>query len=171
MSGNAQHPDDVWVSKTQKKKQMHALQDLGNELTRLSPETLKKIGLPETLLEAVLAHKKITANSALKRQAQYIGRLMREIDPAPIEAYLAQLKGENAAHNAYLQRLEMLRERLIDNDQALTDLVAKQPQLDVGALRTLIRNARKERELAKPPKAFRALFQQLRAEIGENDAI
>ncbi len=171
MNSAPEPQDDGWVSKTQKKKQMNALQDLGVKLTRLSPDTLKKIGLPEDLLQAVLEHKKITANGALKRQTQYIGRLMREIDPAPIEAYLAKLRGDNQAHNAYMQRLEMLRERLLADDAALTELVAKQPHIDVAALRTLIRNARKERELAKPPKAFRALFQQLRAEIGEQDAI
>ncbi|WP_037585779.1 ribosome biogenesis factor YjgA [Stenoxybacter acetivorans] len=166
-----QNTDAVWVSKTQKKKEMDALQDLGVALTKLAPDTLKKIGLPEDLLQAVLAHKKITSNSALKRQTQYIGRLMREIDPAPIEAYLAKLKGENNAHNAYMQRLEMLRERLIDNDDALTDLIGKHPHIDIAALRVLIRNARKEREQQKPPKAFRALFQQLRQEINETDAV
>ena len=171
MNTTPENSDDVWVSKTQKKKQMDALQDLGAELTHLSADTLKKIGLPEDLLQAVLAHKKITSNSALKRQVQYIGRLMRETDPAPIEAYLAKIKGDNTAHNAYMQRLEMLRERLIEHDDALTELVAKYPAIDVGSLRTLIRNARKEKEQAKPPKAYRALFQQLRAEIGENDAI
>ena len=171
MDTTSEHNNDGWVSKTQKKKQMDALQDLGTELTHLSADTLKKIGLPEDLLQALLDHKKINSNSALKRQVQYIGRLMREIDPAPIEAYLAKIKGDNTAHNAYMQRLEMLRERLLAHDDALTDLVAKHPTIDVGSLRTLIRNARKEKELAKPPKAFRALFQQLRAEIGEDDAI
>ena len=89
-----QNPQE-WVSKTRMKKQMNDLQDLGVQLTRLSADTLKKIGLPEDLLEALLAHKKITANGALKRQTQYIGRLMRDIDPAPIEAYLAKLRGDN----------------------------------------------------------------------------
>lgn len=163
--------DEAWVSKTQKKKQMHALQDLGAELTKLSADTLKKIGLPEDLLQAVLAHKKITANGALKRQTQYIGRLMRDIDPAPIEAYLAKINGDNAAHNAYMQRLEMLRERLIGHDDALTELISIHGRIDVAALRTLIRNARKEKELGKPPKAYRALFQQLRQEISEDDVI
>lgn len=163
--------NEVWISKTQKKKQMNALQDLGVALTRLSADTLKNINLPEPLLQAVLAHKKITANSALKRQVQYIGRLMREIDPAPIEAYLARLNGSNVAHNAYLQRLEIWRERLLADDDALTELKTRQPELDVNALRPLIRNARKEQAAGKPPRAFRALFQQLRSEIGEDDAV
>lgn len=166
-----QDSHEIEISKTQKKKQMDALQDLGVALTRLSADTLKNIGLPENILQAVLAHKKISSNSALKRQAQYIGRLMREIDPTPIEAYLAKLNGSNMAHNAYLHRLEHWRERLLADDDALTELKTALPALDVHALRTLIRNARKEKEDAKPPKAFRALFQQLRTEISEDDGI
>ncbi|WP_066567185.1 ribosome biogenesis factor YjgA [Snodgrassella sp. CFCC 13594] len=162
---------DQWISKTQKKKQMDALQDLGVALTKLAPDTLKKIGLPEPLLQALLEHKKINSNSALKRQVQYIGRLMREVDPEPIALYLAKLRGDNQAHNAYMQRLEMLRERLIANDEALTILIDQHPQIDASTLRTLIRNARKEQAENKPPKAYRALFQQLRSQIDEHDVI
>ncbi|MDF7676075.1 ribosome biogenesis factor YjgA [Neisseriaceae bacterium ESL0693] len=161
--------DAEWVSKTRKKKQMNELQALGFELTKLSVDTLKKIDLPEELLEAIRAYHKINSNSALKRQVQYIGRLMREIDPAPIMDYLATLKGENTAHNAYLQRLEQLRNRLIADDQALTVLISQQPHLDIAALRTLIRNARKEEAENKPPRAFRALFQLLKSQLNLTD--
>ena len=154
--------NEEWVSKTQMKKRMNELQDLGMELTRLSNETLKKAGLPEDLQQAIRDYKKITSNGATKRQTQYIGRLMRDIDPAPIEAYLAKLRGDNTAHNALMQRIEQARERLIEHDDALTAFIAEYPQADAGALRTLIRNTRKERELGKPPKNFRALFQALR---------
>ena len=160
------HHDDTaaeWVSKTQKKKHMEALQDLGVQLTKLAEPTLKKIGLPPDLLEALLEHKKIHSNSALKRQTQYIGRLMRDIDPAPIEAYLAKLSGDNTAHNALMQRIERSREQLIADDNALTEFISEYPNADVAALRTLIRNTRKEQELNKPPKHFRQLFQAIRA--------
>ncbi|EGV36788.1 ribosome biogenesis factor YjgA [Neisseria weaveri] len=155
--------EQEWVSKTQIKKQMNDLQDLGVQLTKLSADTLKKIGLPEDLLDALLEHKKITSNGALKRQVQYIGRLMRDVDPEPIERYLAKLRGDNAAHNAFLQRVEQMRERLIADDQALTVFMESYPAADAGKLRTLIRNARKEQEAAKPPKNFRALFQEVKA--------
>jgi ribosome-associated protein len=160
---------EKWGSKTQMKKQMNDLQALGLELTRLSSDTLKKMDLPEDLLEAVLIYQKITSNSALKRQAQYIGRLMRETDHTPISNYLAQLNGENKAHNAYLQRLENLRLALIADDKALTELISHYPDVDINNLRTLIRNARKEQAENKPPKAFRALFQQLKTEISEDN--
>ena len=111
----------------------------------------------------MLAYKKITANGALKRQAQYIGRLMRDTDPEPIERYLAKLRGDNAAHNAFLQRVEQARDRLLASDEALTAFIADHPDADAGKLRTLIRNARKEQQLGKPPKHFRALFQEIKA--------
>lgn len=157
---------DEWVSKTRMKKQMNELQDLGMELTKLSNDTLKKIGLPPELYEAVCMHKKITSNGALKRQTQYIGRLMREVDAVPIRAFLAQLKGENAAHNAFLQRVEQMRSRLITDDNALTEFVAAYPHADVGSLHTLIRNTRKEQEAGKPPKHFRTLYQEIKQIMG-----
>ena len=83
-------------------------------------KTLKKLALPEDLYEAVREYKKITSNSAVKRQRQYIGRLMRDIDPTPIREFLAKLKGDNQAHNAFLQRVEQARTRLLANDDALT---------------------------------------------------
>ena len=164
--------EDEWVSKTQMKKQMNDLQALGMELTKLSSDTLKKIGLDEELFEAIATYKKITSNSALKRQAQFIGRLMRDTDPAPIEAYLAKLRGDNAAHNAFLQRVEQARTRLLADDGAITQFMANFPQADAGKLRTLIRNTKKELDKNKPPKNFRALFQEIKAvmEAGQSDA-
>ncbi len=120
--------EDEWVSKTQMKKQMNDLQALGMELTKLSSDTLKKIGLDEELFEAIATYKKITSNSALKRQAQFIGRLMRDTDPAPIEAYLAKLRGDNAAHNAFLQRVEQARTRLLADDGATKQTAEKLPR-------------------------------------------
>ena len=110
---------EEWISKTAKKRQMDELQDLGMALTKLSDQTIKKIGLPEDLLQAIKDYKKITSNGATKRQAQYIGRLMRDIDATPIRAFLAQLAGENQAYNAFLQRVEQMRTHLIEKDDAL----------------------------------------------------
>ena len=162
---------EEWVSKTQMKKRMNELQDLGMELTRLSAETLKKIGLPEDLHQAVRDYKKITSNSALKRQTQYIGRLMRDTDPEPIREFLARLKGENQAHNAFLQRVEQARSRLLADDNALTAFIAEHPAADAGVLRTLIRNTRKEQEQSKPPKNFRALYQELKRLMQPESAV
>lgn len=151
------------VSKTQMKKRMDELQDLGMMLTELSSETLKKLALPEDLHQAIRDYKKITANGAIKRQRQYIGRLMRDVDAAPIREFFAKLKGENRAHNAFLQRIEQARSRLLADDAELTRFIAEHPHADAGSLHTLIRNARKEAELDKPPKHFRALYQELKS--------
>ena len=87
---------------------------------------------------------------------------MRDTDPEPIQAYLNKLKGDNAEHNAAMQRLELLRERLVESDDALTELISNKPELPISELRTLIRNARREKEQNKPPKAYRELFQLLK---------
>ena len=158
--------EEELVSKTQIKNEMNERQALGMQLTKLAPDTLKKIGLSEELLEAVLFYKKITANGALKRQAQFIGRLMRDTDPEPIQAYLNKLKGDNAEYNAAMQRLELLRERLVESDDALTELISNKPELPISELRTLIRNARREKEQNKPPTAVRELFQLLKQHHG-----
>lgn len=154
--------ENIALSKTQIKKQMHERQDLGLELTRLSVDALGKIDLPEDLLSAIRDYKKINSNSALKRQIQYIGRLMRDIDVEPIATALLRLEGKDNAYKAFLQRVERWRENLIDDDQALSLFIEEFSQTDIGALRTVIRNARKEKELNKPPKAFRALYQLIK---------
>ena len=95
------------LSKTKIKKQMNDLQDLGLRLTHFAKDTLLKVGLPENIVQATCDYRKITSNAALKRQAQYIGRLMREAsdeEVATIRNYLAVIDGDNAAHNAQMKR-------------------------------------------------------------------
>ena len=153
------------LSKTKIKKQMNDLQDLGLRLTHFSSDTLQKAGLPETIIKAAADYRKITSNAALKRQAQYIGRLMREAsdeEVAVIRNYLAVIDGDNQQHNAQMKRLELWRERLLHDDNALTEYLNSHNNADSGELRTLIRNARREAEQAKPPKSARALFKLLR---------
>jgi len=149
-------------SKSQKKRDMTALQDLGVALIDLGKEALIKLDLPDELLKAILDAKKITANGAIKRQRQYIGRLMREVDAAPIQAYMESLKGDNQRHTAWLHQLERTREDLLASDDAFTKLLAEHPDIDIPELRQLIRNTRAERTSTKPPKHYRALFQFLK---------
>ncbi len=152
-------------SKTQIKKEMEQLQQLGLRLTKLSKETLNKMSLPDELREAIAAYQKINSNSALKRQAQYIGRLMRTVETEPIEEYLARLSGENTAYNAFLQRIEQWRTLLLEDDTALERFIESHPDTDTVQIRTLIRNARKEKSLDKPPRAYRALFQEIKSAL------
>jgi ribosome-associated protein len=156
------------ISKTKRKQQMHDLRDIGEELTTLSKDQLKELDLPENLLEAVAEYKRINKFGAQRRQLQYIGKLMRDIDPAPIMAKLEVWKGTSREHTAYLHRLERWRDRLMEDADALTELLAEHPQADAQRLRTLIRNAHKEKEQNKPPKSYREIFQALRDILPES---
>jgi ribosome-associated protein len=154
--------DQEIVSKTRKKREMHELQALGVALAELSESQLKEMRLGEDLLEALLEAKRIRSHEAKRRQMQYIGRLMREVDPAPIRSRLAELEGSSAQATARHRRLETWRERLLGDDEALTAFAAEHPGADLQALRTLIRNARKEQKEGKPPRAYRELFRVLK---------
>lgn len=149
-------------SKTKIKQQMHDLQDLGEQLVELSKDKLAELNLPENLLDAIREMKRITKFGAQKRQRQYIGKLMREVDPAPIIARLEVWSGSSRQHTAWLHQIERWRDRLLESDEALTELLAAHPNADAQHLRALIRNAHKEKELAKPPKSYREIFQALR---------
>ena len=159
--------EELPPSKTKIKKQMHELRDLGEELTDLSKDQLAQLDIPENLRDAVREMKNINKFGAQRRQLQYIGKLMRDVDPAPIIAKLNAWKGSSQQHTVYMHQLERWRERLLESDTALTELLAAHPQADAQRLRALIRNAQKEREANKPPKNFREIFQVLRELIPE----
>jgi ribosome-associated protein len=154
---------DEPVSKTRRKREMHELQVLGATLVELPDAQLEALGLPEALAAAVREAKRIKSHEGKRRQMQYIGRLMREVDPEPIRAQLDELAGQSAEAAARHRRLEALRERLIGDDGALTDYVASHADADLQALRTLIRNARREQQEGRPPRAYRELFRLLKA--------
>lgn len=154
--------DDEPISKTQLKAEADAQQALGVRLSELSKDKLAKLNLPEELVRAIQETKKITANGAIRRHRQYLGRLMREIDPAPIIEQFARWDGKHTAENAYFHGLERLRERLINDPNAVSEFIAQHPQTDSQQLRTLIRNAQKEQQTNKPPKSSREIFKLLR---------
>ena len=151
------------ISKTQRKKEMHALQALGAELVELGESQLAALTLPEHLAQAVREAKRISSHEGKRRQLQYIGRLMRDVDAEPIRAQLAAITGHSAQEAARHRRLEALRERLLDDDGALTEYVTSHAGADAQALRTLIRNARREQKEGRPPRAFRELFRILKS--------
>ena len=159
--------DETPQSKTQRKKQMTALQDLGAELVELSEQQLAQIALPETLHDAVTAARQTTRFEARRRQLQYIGKLMRNIDPGPIRAQLDIWQNTSREHTAWLHRVERWRERLLADEAALQEFVGEYPRADIQQLRTLVRNALRERELSKPPRSYRALFHSLRGILAE----
>ncbi|MEO2218762.1 ribosome biogenesis factor YjgA [Chromobacterium vaccinii] len=162
-----QNDDDGFVSKSQRKRDMDALQDLGSELVELSKDTLKKMALPEDLLSALLEHKRLTAHGAIRRQLQYIGKLMRNVDPEPIQQYLQILKGESSEHIAWQKLLERWRDKLMADDANQPLFLQSFPDTDPKQLHSLVRQSRKEKQDNKPPKAFRQLYQLIKEQIPE----
>lgn len=157
---------DFIVSKSQRKREMTALQDMGAELVKLPRGRLEKLDLPEPLFNALLEAQRLTSHGAIRRQMQYIGKLMRGVESEPIAEQLAAIRGESATAKAQFHALERWRERLIEDDQALTAWLSEHPDADVQQLRQLIRNARREAAEGKPPKSSRALFRLLRDSTG-----
>jgi ribosome-associated protein len=149
-------------SKSALKREMTELQALGEELAALSKDQLKKIDLPDDLRDALRDAQRFTQHEAHRRQLQYIGKLMRTIDPEPIRAALDEIKGVSAAANARMHALERLRERFLADEKVIAEIAAAHPGADLQQLRQLRRNALKEQELNKPPRAFRELYRVLR---------
>jgi ribosome-associated protein len=156
------------VSKSQVKRDMAELRALGVSLLELPQAQVDALELPEALAGALREARRITSHAARKRQVQYIGKLMREVDPTPIRAALNAVAGRSGAARARQRRLEQWRERLIADDAALTEFAAEHPGIDLQSLRALIRNARKEIAGARPPRAQRELFRMVREATGES---
>jgi len=165
---DAQPPLDEYdqrPSKTQRKKDSHALQVLGEQLVELGPERLKAFALPEDLAGAIRELHRIHAHEGRRRQMQWIGKLMRNLDEAQIDRLRADFDAvtrQSREDTARLHALERWRERLLADDEALTAWIAEHPGCEVQTLRNLIRSARKEQAQAKPPRIFRELFQFLK---------
>ena len=153
---------DEIVSKTKRKQEMTALQTLGAKLVELPESQLAAMPMDEKLREAVLAARRIKSHEGKRRQMQYIGKLMRNVDPEPLRERLDAIDGHSARAAAQHRRLEGWRERLLADDGALTAFAAEYPDADIQAIRTLIRNTRKEQKEAKPPRSFRELFRLIK---------
>lgn len=155
-------PEQEEISRSQRKRDVEALQEIGERLVTLNVSQLGQLDLPDNLRDAVKEAKRLTANGAIRRQKQYIGKLMRNIDPAPIVAKFAEWDGSSREQAAKFHQLERWRDRLLADDKAISDLVLAHPRADVQRLRTLVRNAHKEAAAGRPPKSSRELFKELR---------
>ena len=141
--------------------------ELGEQLVELSAAQLARLPIPEDLMPHIRETQRITSHIAHKRQLAFLAKQMRKLDDAVLDAIRDAMSKDGEAarrETALLHRAETLREALLgdDGDDALTDLLAAQPQADRQKLRQLVRNAREERAKNKPPRAFRELFRELR---------
>ena len=157
-------------SKSQRKRDMEALQETGAQLVVLNADQLAQIELPERLLEAILEAQRIRDFEGRRRQMQYIGKLMREVDPAPIRAKLEQWHGAAHAHTAQQRLVERWRERILADDGALALFAADYPGSDLQHLRSLVASVKRDRANAKPPKNYRELFRAVRAIVAKSSA-
>jgi ribosome-associated protein len=151
----------------EKKRKALQLERLGESLVKLPPAKLARVPLPNDLAAAVTEAQRIFAMGAhggYRRQVQFIGRIMRTVDAQPIADALEALKGEDAPSSATFRAAERWRDRLVDEgDRALEELVKDKPEVDRTNMRTLIRQAQKEKANGKPPHASRTIFRELRS--------
>ncbi len=160
--------DDIeYVSKSDIKREMHALKAIGARLMEMKPALLDKLPLNERLRDALDESKRIKSHNARKRHLGFIGKLMQDQDIEPIQELLDRLDSSSEEYNKHFHQLERWRDRLINEGQsALTEYLDKYPEADHQHIRQLVRNAKKEAEQEKPPAAARKLFKYLR-EIDE----
>ena len=137
---------------------MAELQDVGEALVALAPEQLKRLGLPEDLLQAVLECRKITKHEARRRQMQYIGKLMRHVDAAPIVEQLRAFSEPSRKQTAVFHVAERWRLDMLADDAAIDRFAREYPEADAKRLRAIAAAAREEKSAGRTPKHFRELF-------------
>lgn len=154
---------DDYVSKSRFKREAEALQELGEELVKLTPVQLAKVPLDDALLASIqLAQRLANKREAKRRQLQYIGKLMRSRDAEPIIRALDRIKQRSVEANARFARLERLRDRLVaEGDGAVSNALELYPNADRQQLRTLVRQSHKK-DGCVDTTAARALFRYLR---------
>lgn len=150
-------------SKSEKKREMQALQEVGEAIIKLSDGEFATIPLEGELLTAIVLARRLKTGEGLRRQMQYVGKLMRHADTSAIQAALQDLQNGRALHNQRFHQLEQLRDVLLtEGVNAMDKVLELYPNADRQHLRQLITTAVKEREQEKPPAAARKLFKYLR---------
>jgi len=166
------------LSRTDLKKASEALQKLGEELMTLRADLFAGLPLPENLRDAILEAKRITNFEALRRQKQFIGKLMHGLDDGAVEAVEAALRvqrSQSAQDTLMLHRAEKWRDSLIASDASLDEWIANHPSADSQQLRSLVRQARKDAKAFKPGmparhcRAYRQIFALVREQLNSSD--
>ena len=160
--------EDDLISKTRRKKQMHELQHAGAQLVALSADELARIEMPDNLREAVEDARRFTRHEARRRQIQYIGRIMRDIDAGPIVEQLTALKTPSRRQTALFHVAERWRQELLADANALERFVREFPEADPHRIRSMVDEAREEKRASRPPRRFRELFHVLSAIVQDH---
>lgn len=161
--------DDLLPSKSQIKREMHALQQLGERIVKLPAGQLAQIPLEGKLEEAITTARRIKSHEGLRRQMQYIGKLLREIDTDAIEQAFIEIESGRQADNRRFHEMEQWRDQLInEGPKSIEAVVNKYPSADRQHLRQLVMQANKEKKQNKPPASSRKLFRYLRELDGQS---
>lgn len=152
-------------SKSQLKREMSALQVIGEKLVAMHPAQLEKLPIDSRLLDAVLLAQKIrNTREGFRRQLQYIGKLMRALDTEELEQAMAEFEQHHESQNAHFHLLELHRDAILaQGDDAIQVFLNDYPTADRQKLRQLYRQAQKEQQQNKPPTAARELFKYIRS--------
>jgi ribosome-associated protein len=151
------------LSKSARKREAASLQELGVQLSALPDQEIKALGLPDTLFVALRDLRRLPSHGAQVRQRQYIGKLMRSIDPEPVLAKLAERKQRHDLEIRHFQQIERWRDRLLSEPTAgIAELEQEYPQIDRSALLKLLDKAERERAEQRSPVGARELFAFLR---------
>jgi ribosome-associated protein len=158
--------EDFGPSRSEKRRNALDILKLAGQLMELPPSRIPRLNLPEDIVEEIGRTRKITSHIARKRQLAYLAKQMRKHgDEAFVDARAAlgedrERQRQEAAHT---HRLEAAREKLLEGgDEALGELFDRHPDLDRQHLRSLVRQAKAEREGTKPPHAFREIYRILK---------
>ena len=164
---NSSEPEEESSSKSARKREAASLQELGVKLSALPDQEIKALDLPDNLFVALRDLRRLPSHGAQIRQRQYIGKLMRTIDPQPVLAKLAERKQRHDLEIRHFQQIERWRDRLLsERGVALDELLEQYPNADREALTRLLEKAEKERVEQRSPVGARELFAFLRQLLG-----
>ena len=153
---------DSVVSKTELKKDSKKIQQFGRKISELTINNIEAFKFPLNIYEAVIGLKNLKSNSAKKRQVQYLGKLLREIDLTDAFLVMKQLKVSSQKEIQRNHIIEGWRDKLLSNNDSITEFIDEYPKIDRQSLRQTVSNAQKEKKDNKPPKHSRQLFKLIK---------
>ena len=169
MKESSTENDTLEISKSQRKRDANELLDLAKKLIAMPESRLKRMPMDDDLREEIEFARSIRAHGARKRQLMTVGKMLRKRDTEELIDAVNGIDQKNRQVNARFHHIEAWRDRLVEGtDQDLSELLEQSPDINVQTLRQLIRNAKKEAKLGKPPAASRKLFKLLRETDGQN---
>jgi len=169
MNESTTENDTLEISKSQRKRDANELLDLAKKLISMPESRLKRMPMDQDLRDEIEFARSIRAHGARKRQLMTVGKMLRKRDNEELLDAVNNIDQKNRQVNARFHHVEAWRDRLVEGtDQELSELLEHTPTANAQTLRQLIRNAKKEAKLGKPPSQSRKLFKLLREMDAEN---